>query len=72
MDNSFQEYIFPVLTKFDKRHIIFGQLTEVESWCFEKFGIDSYIKVVSVQNDWQLTYKFKHKEHAVLFALRWS
>lgn len=71
MNDSHQEYIYPVQTNFDKRHIIFGKLAEVESWCVDHFGLDSYIRVVSMRDDWRLTYKFKYKEHAVFFALRW-
>lgn len=72
MFDSFDEYKFSVHTIFDKKHIIFGGMDEVETWCSEKFGPGSHIKVVSVNNDWQLTFKFKSEEHAILFTLMWS
>ena len=69
---EFNEYQYPVQTLFGKKHIIFGGLAEVESWCFKLFGPDNHIKVVSVQDNWRMTFKFKHERHAVLFALKWT
>lgn len=65
-------YPYGVQTGFDKHHIIFGLMDDVDLWCIHHFGSLGYITTVLTTDNWRVTYRFKEEQHAVFFALRWT
>lgn len=66
------DYPYPIKTRFNKQHIIFGKLTEIDAWCIQKFGTSSFKKSVLTTDEWRVTYWFNDAKYATQFALRWS